>query len=84
MKSSIFKQVTEECFASQFKFKGQDRVRELGDEYARIVNENKDALIQAWVAETGVRPSKATLCEKWDGPVLKMRNYALHKSNRVK
>lgn len=58
--------------ASQFKFSGQDKIRELGDEYARIVNENKEALIQAWVSETGVHPSKATLCEKWEGPVLKM------------
>ena len=54
--------------AMKFDYSG---IRALENEMVRIIAENKDALVSAWVAETGNLPSDSVICSGWKDGVMR-------------
>lgn len=44
---------------------------EIEQRLVAMISERKDALVSAWVAETGLKPSESVICSGWKDGVMR-------------
>lgn len=69
MKSPIFSDIRAKMLQAkdEISFPGTDAMKQLEQKAAEIVSEHKDALVAAWMAETGLKPSESVICSGFRG-----------------
>lgn len=61
MKSPVF-QITQDQLKDCMKLNAGSPVSEIERKAAKIIAEHQEALVAAWVAETGRKPSESVIC----------------------